>query len=479
MGNAIKTVKLKLYKPNKGKTDYLLETKMMYDKALDFFINFIVSNSLVLEERFPLRAIESLCLKDFYQQFPGFPSVTKRSVINAAIGMVQGYLSNYENWKKSGSKKDEPHMPTASTMPTFYKGDYGIEYADIQNQFIRLRVYNGNEWILANYPVKFTQQFLTLYAENEKAKEYNKDRSQYKKLLKQEGLDKKEIKASMSQYPVNPYWECLSPSLSFDERKHEWYICFPFKKEIKVDKIEEQIKNGSIKRTLAVDLGLHHTAVVTIMEGNKLIYTEFIDTNDIDDIRYERLIKITEHQRLSGTPTKGVHSDKELWQSIYNINNDTAHKISRKIVGLALQYNCQIIIFEKLSGFKAKKKQSKAKKLNLKLNYWMYGKIIEYTKYKAYAEGILTKQVNPFMTSQICYKNELAGERFSPADINGKSLIMFTDGTILNADFNGSMNLHRKFWRTFPSLKGRKLKEEKKEIKKQIIEKTSQQCGAA
>lgn len=201
-----------------------------------------------------------------------------------------------------------------------------------------------------------------------------------------------------------------------------------------------------------------------------------------DEIRYKRLIKITQHQRLSGKPTKGVHSDKKLWQSIYNMNNDTAHKVSRKIVNLATAYNCSVIIFEKLSGFKAEKKQSRTKKLNLKLNYWLYGKIIEYTKYKAYAEGILTVEVNPFMTSQICYRNELAGERFSPAYIRGKSLIMFSDGSILNADFNGSMNLHRKFWGTFPSLKGRKIKEERKEIKKEIerfINKTLQQCRVA
>ncbi|SHE32066.1 hypothetical protein SAMN02746089_00051 [Caldanaerobius fijiensis DSM 17918] len=257
MGETIKTVKLKLFKPNKGKVDYLSETKKKCDEALDFFINLIMNNSQVLEDKYPLRAVESLCIRtkerqdtvvDFYKEFPDFPSVTKRAIINTAIGMVRSYLSNLKAWEKSPKTESKPAIPKASSMPTFYKEDYSMEFKDIKNQFIKLRIYNGEKWTFVNYPVKFTKQFLDLYAENEKAKEYNKKRTRYRKQLKLLGLDSKQIKEIMKNYPANPYLECLSPSLSWNERKKEWYICFPFKKEIKVDKIEDQIKKRKYQK---------------------------------------------------------------------------------------------------------------------------------------------------------------------------------------------------------------------------------------
>ena len=74
------------------------------------------------------------------------------------------------------------------------------------------------------------------------------------------------------------------------------------------------------------------------------------------------------------------------------------------------------------------------------------------------------------MTSQIHYKSNQVGERFSPASNYGKSLILFEDGSILNADFNASLNLHRKFFKTFPSVVMKEIKQKKLVIKAKLKE---------
>ena len=120
--------------------------------------------------------------------------------------------------------------------------------------------------------------------------------------------------------------------------------------------------------------------------------------------------------------------------------------------------------------------------MNLKRNYWLRGKIIDYARYKAFWEKIYVVQVSAAYTSQICYKSDLSGERFSFKRENGKSMIMFTDGSVLNADFNASMNLHRKFYKTFPHIDRKVHAKNKESIKEQITlfkDKTLQQCRVA
>ena len=243
----------------------------------------------------------------------------------------------------------------------------------------------------------------------------------------------------------------------------------PFEKQIGVKSIKKQLAEGLLKRTLGIDLGIKHLVVITIMEGDKLLKTEFIRGSKLNDLRYSALKTITEKQKLSGKPVKGERSNKNLWQYISNLNEDIAHQVSARIVALAKEFNCQVIIFENLNNFNRKAK-NKATRLNLKLNYWLHGKIVDYTRYKAYAEKILTVERSPFMTSQIHYKSNQVGERFSPASEFGKSLIMFEDGTTLNADFNASLNLHRKFHKTFPKLVMKEIKQKKLILKAKLKE---------
>lgn len=487
MGSSVKTVKVKIYRANKGKADYLEETKKILDQALAFYQQLLLENPTIVEAEDNLRQVERLShrTKDNPNppyEAPELPSITKRSVINSALGSVSSYLTRLSQWEEKGKKKGRPSLPTASTMPTFYYSDYNLEMKDIQNQFISLRVYNGYKWGFVNYPVQFTAQFMDKYQGHANHLAFEENKKVVIKELIMSGLDEKDAKNETNRaLGINPYEKMCSPSLSYHKKKKTWYLCIPFEKTVYMQKLENYRKDKEVLTTLAIDLGINHLGVITIKQGDRLLKTEFISGAKVNDIRFHALQKITQNQRLSGKPVKGESSNQLLWDYVQNLNKDTAHQVSSRIITLAKEHKVDVIIFEHLKNF-SQRGVSKARKLNLKLNYWLCGKIIEYTQYKAYGEKIYVCQVSAAYTSQICYRNSFSGERFSFKGANGKSLIMFEDGTVLNADFNASMNLHRKFYKTFPSIDIGVHKAKKEAILDKIAhikDKTLQQCRVA
>ena len=80
-----------------------------------------------------------------------------------------------------------------------------------------------------------------------------------------------------------------------------------------------------------------------------------------------------------------------------NILVDSAHRVSRKLVEVAREYNA-IIVFEDLG--KIRENSNGGKKLSWEKPLWCYRRIQEYTEYKALIEGIKTIYVNPAKTSK-------------------------------------------------------------------------------
>ena len=98
---------------------------------------------------------------NFSRYFPAFPFLYRRSVIKDAIGKVKSYLSHLANWQQTGNRKGKPGLPGTSNHPTLYEGTWSLELSgtDLQNSFVRLKVYTGHEWLWVNYPVKYSRYF--------------------------------------------------------------------------------------------------------------------------------------------------------------------------------------------------------------------------------------------------------------------------------------------------------------------------------
>jgi len=80
-----------------------------------------------------------------------------------------------------------------------------------------------------------------------------------------------------------------------------------------------------------------------------------------------------------------------------NILVDTAHRVSKRLVEVAREYNA-VIVFEDLE--KIRENSNGGKRLSWMKPLWCYRRIQEYTEYKALIEGIKTIHVNPAKTSR-------------------------------------------------------------------------------
>ncbi|MBI4847907.1 MAG: hypothetical protein HY808_04920, partial [Nitrospirae bacterium] len=177
---------------------------------------------------------------------------------------------------------------------------------DIQNQFVRLKVfapltdafglrYSQGEWVFKNYPIKI-------------------------------GKKQKEIL-------TNGEWTILSPTLVPKERrgKTDWYLHLPIEKNVSVLPIEKQKKENPNLTTLSVDMGLKHIAVITVRSGGKIVFVKFFRCEKIEAHRLRHLQKIFKKQKKSGKAIKGQRSNKRLWEHIGEMNDAHAHLVSTRI----------------------------------------------------------------------------------------------------------------------------------------------------
>jgi putative transposase len=133
-----------------------------------------------------------------------------------------------------------------------------------------------------------------------------------------------------------------------------------------------------------------------------ILATRFIGGGDaIHGFRKSALGRIARNRRKTGIIAQGEQDNVARFQKLRNRNGSEAHRISRRIVQLALEERASIIVFEHL-GTLTPEKGTYSRRGNQKRAYWMKGRIFRYCKYKAWQEQIITSRVNPRNTSRDC-----------------------------------------------------------------------------
>jgi transposase len=136
------------------------------------------------------------------------------------------------------------------------------------------------------------------------------------------------------------------------------------------------------------------------------------------------------------------------------MNADTAHKAARAIARVCAKYPGCVLLFERLRKIKAGG-AGKSRRLNRKQANQLRGQINRLAKEKAYAQAVVTVEVNPHGTSQYCARCGARGERFSS---RGNERIKACWGKLFwcpichyeaQADYNASANIHRSFYREY------------------------------
>ena len=354
------------------------QTIKIYNDAVTFCIKVFEENWSELEvletgnkERFEyadrlIHSTKSNTAKylEFDIKFNKMPSYLRFSVINTALGYLSSYHSNLENWEYDYNNKGKaPSLQThLNKLPTFYKGNMYLD--DCEGDAVRLKLFVNNDWNWVIVQLKHT--------------------------------DVVNIQRHMQTAKMSV------PTL--EKRNKKWFLRFAFEEKVQLNKtpLEEQ-------RILAVDLGINTDTTCSVMNvDGAILARKFVNFASDKDHLYHTLNKIKKTQQRFG-----YHNTTKLWRYATFCNNELASKIANKIISIAVEYQCDMIVFEHLdtSGkIKGKSKQ--------KLHLWKKNTIQRIVEHKAHRNGIRISRICSWGTSRLAFDGSGKVLRGKEANLN-------------------------------------------------------------
>jgi len=354
-------------------------TKDLFNNTIEFYFNVIEQHQEILKLRSQdaLRALEKLSAKtkknpnpehNVSSVCPSIPVLFRRAAINKALGASRSFHTHLHKWNERKAKAESVHKKFTEKPPVpprkwnFSPVFYKKLYKNFDGTSIILRLWTGKSWAW--------------------------------------------VKFSCKGQETPAQWDVLSPSLV--KRKHRLFLHFPLQKPkedfVWPEKIVEQIKNPELK-ICSVDLNINDDlAVCVIQKANGAVEaTKFILGGSYLQHRRKRLLGIiaTKRSKTRAAGQKGISDNVALWDKIRNIDEQEAHRVSRRIVDFALAHGATVIVFEHLGNYRPKKNKGSAKS-NEKRAFWLRGKIFHYTKYKAFEHSVVTARISPKNTSRQC-----------------------------------------------------------------------------
>ena len=217
-----------------------------------------------------------------------------------------------------------------------------------------------------------------------------------------------------------------------EKKNKKWFLRFAFEGQAKLNdtKLEK-------RRILAVDLGVNTDAVCSVMTKDGTIHArKFINFAGDKDRIYHTLNKIKKVQKYSGS-----QNTKKLWRYARFHNDELARKVASKIAETAIQYQCDVIVFEHLDT-KGKKKGSKKQKLQM----WKKNTIQKIVEQKAHKNGIRISHICAWGTSKLAYDGSGYALRGTEAGKKSYSICRFPNGKTYNCDLSASYNIGARYF---------------------------------
>ena len=323
---------------------------------------------------------------EFDIKFHKMPSYLRFSVINTALGYLSSYHSNLNNWKDSDSGTRPPSLQThLHRMPVFYKGNMYND--DCVDDAVRLKLFVNNDWNWVEVQLKHTDVI------------------------------------NIQRHMQNAKMSC--PIL--ERRNKKWFLRFAFEQQIQLNKTPLEGQH-----ILAVDLGINTAATCSVMNiDGTILARKFINFVSDKDHLYHTLNKIKKIQQKYG-----FHNTTKLWRYATFCNNELACKIAKQIVSTAIEYHCDVIVFEHLDMNGKVRGKSKQK-----IHLWKKNTIQRIVKHKAHQNSIRISRVCAWGTSRLAFDGSGKVLRGKDADLPTYELCRFSNGKVYNCDLSASYNV--------------------------------------
>lgn len=324
---------------------------------------------------------------DFDEEFPKFPSYLRRAVLNRAIGIVSSYRSNLANWEN----EPKGHAPQLSLThydyPAYYKGNLFRNFDPIEHT-IELKVFKNGDWVFETYKLKTSD--CRYYQTHLTGKKQN--------------------------VPI------------IQKKGRRFYAAFSYEEEVSL------VKEESISKICAVDLGLNTDATCTIMDQDGTVYArKFISFSKEHDRLHTQLWRIKRNQK------RGSRHNKTLWRKVAGIGQDIADKTVKAILDFGNEHGVDAFVLEYLD-FKGKNAVKRA-------HFWRYKRIYKVLAQKAHQTGLRVARVNARYTSRLAFDGSgwsKRGRGIAPE--TPYVLMQFPGGKIYNADLNASYNIGARYF---------------------------------
>jgi IS605 OrfB family transposase len=234
--------------------------------------------------------------------------------------------------------------------------------------------------------------------------------------------------------------------------------------------------------TVAIDLGQRHTACATLVRRADGCFPDAPEQTHFIRTPGAELATVAAHQRdlgsrirrLTAGPqgrarhlARGLPSFLALREHLSGSKSHRYKKAAHEIVSFTARHGARVIIIEKLKGYRPDVENPRV--VNRGLMNWNRRLIVEFTKQLARPAGISVRHVPAQWSSRFCSRCGQPGARFAiatraeaesawgrkkglvagrPVVRRGGPLFCCASpdcGRMVNADFNASMNLQRRF----------------------------------
>ena len=323
----------------------------------------------------------------FDEEFPKFPSYLRRAVLNLALGIVSSYRSNLANWEKE-PKGQAPQLSfTHYAYPAYYKKNLFRNFDPIR-QTVELKVFKNGDWIFEVYQLKTSD--CTYYLNHLTGKKQN--------------------------VPI------------IQKKGRRFYAAFSYEEEVSL------VKEESISKICAVDLGLNTDATCTIMGQDGTVYARtFISFSKEHDRLHTQLGRIKRNQK------RGSRHNKRLWRSVAGISQDIADKTVQTIFDFGDEYGVDVFVLEYLDF--------KGKNIVKRAHFWRYKRIYKVLEQRAHQYGLRIARVNARYTSRLAFDGSGWSKRGCEIAPETPYVLMeFPSGKTYNADLNASYNIGARYF---------------------------------